>query len=51
VVKFAESNDFLLYLTATFGVLMPAVMYFFYKTVHHRYHEYNKRVGPTLEAS
>nr|CAD2137768.1 unnamed protein product [Meloidogyne enterolobii] len=37
VVRYAEKDDFLLYLTAAFGIIMPGIMYFFYRYVHNRY--------------
>lgn len=43
VVRYAEKDDLLLYITAAFGVLMPAIMYFFYRYVHNRYQQ-NKKV-------
>uniref|UniRef100_A0A183C2F4 Mitochondrial import inner membrane translocase subunit Tim21 n=1 Tax=Globodera pallida TaxID=36090 RepID=A0A183C2F4_GLOPA len=31
-IRYAEKDDLLLYITAAFGIFMPAVMYFFYRT-------------------
>lgn len=44
VVRYAEKDDFLLYFTALFGIFMPALMYFFYKTVHTKYNGYTQKV-------
>lgn len=44
VMRFAERDDLLLYLTAAFGIIMPAIMYFFYRTMHNKYHAYCKKV-------
>ncbi|KAI1721370.1 flavodoxin family protein [Ditylenchus destructor] len=43
VVRYAEKDDLLLYITALFGIIMPALMYFFYKTVHAKFHAYNTK--------
>uniref|UniRef100_A0A915DG93 Uncharacterized protein n=1 Tax=Ditylenchus dipsaci TaxID=166011 RepID=A0A915DG93_9BILA len=43
VVRYAEKDDLLLYITAIFGIIMPALMYFFYRTVHSRFHDYNSK--------
>ncbi|KAI6188488.1 Flavodoxin-like domain-containing protein [Aphelenchoides besseyi] len=43
IIRYAEKDDLLLYATAVFGILMPAVMYFVYKTVHAKYQVYAKR--------
>ncbi|KAL7078141.1 hypothetical protein ACQ4LE_002544 [Meloidogyne hapla] len=42
VVRYAEKDDFLLYLTAAFGIIMPGIMYFFYRYVHNRYQNARK---------
>lgn len=42
LVRYAEKDDLLLYLTALFGIFMPAVMYFVYKTIHAKYQAYAK---------
>ena len=42
VVRYAEKDDLLLYVTAAFGVLMPGVMYLFYRHVHNRYQQNKK---------
>lgn len=44
VVRYTENNDILLYVTALFGIVMPGLIYFFYKTVHTKYHAYNQKV-------
>jgi hypothetical protein len=51
IVRMGETNDLLLYMTAIFGVLMPALMYFFYRAVHQRYAEYNNRVRLPRESA
>ncbi|CAD5213407.1 unnamed protein product [Bursaphelenchus okinawaensis] len=43
IIRYAEKDDLLLYLTALFGVFMPAVMYFVYKTAHAKYEQYAKK--------
>lgn len=43
IMRFAEKDDLLLYITAAFGILMPAVMYFFYRTVHSKYRQYQSQ--------
>uniref|UniRef100_A0A1I7SG73 RSN1_TM domain-containing protein n=1 Tax=Bursaphelenchus xylophilus TaxID=6326 RepID=A0A1I7SG73_BURXY len=43
IIRYAEKDDLLLYLTALFGVFMPAVMYFVYKTAHAKYEAYAKK--------
>ncbi|KAI6239053.1 Flavodoxin-like domain-containing protein [Aphelenchoides fujianensis] len=43
IVRYAEKDDLLLYATALFGILMPAVMYFVYKAAHTKYLAYSKR--------
>uniref|UniRef100_A0A914YVS6 Flavodoxin-like domain-containing protein n=1 Tax=Panagrolaimus superbus TaxID=310955 RepID=A0A914YVS6_9BILA len=41
LVRYAEKDDLLLYMTALFGILMPGIMYFLYKKAHTSYLEYS----------
>uniref|UniRef100_A0AC35EWV2 Uncharacterized protein n=1 Tax=Panagrolaimus sp. PS1159 TaxID=55785 RepID=A0AC35EWV2_9BILA len=41
LVRYAEKDDLLLYMTALFGILMPGIMYFLYKKAHTAYLEYS----------
>ncbi|KAI3413638.1 hypothetical protein GPALN_011127 [Globodera pallida] len=41
-IRYAEKDDLLLYITAAFGIFMPAVMYFFYRYIHNRYKRIKK---------
>lgn len=43
IVRYAEKDDLLLYITAVFGVLMPMFMYLLYKHIHAKYSEYSKK--------
>lgn len=42
IVRYAEKDDILLYATAVFGIIMPAIMYFVYRKVHAKYQIYAK---------
>jgi len=42
VVRYTEKDDLLLYITAGFGIFMPAIMYFIYRTIHSKYHQYQQ---------
>lgn len=42
LIRYAEKDDWLLYVTALFGILMPGIMYFFYKKAHNAYLDYAK---------
>uniref|UniRef100_A0AC34RIW6 Uncharacterized protein n=1 Tax=Panagrolaimus sp. JU765 TaxID=591449 RepID=A0AC34RIW6_9BILA len=42
LIRYAEKDDWLLYLTALFGILMPGIMYFFYKKAHNAYLKYSR---------
>ncbi|KAE9551166.1 hypothetical protein FO519_005611 [Halicephalobus sp. NKZ332] len=42
LIRYAEKDDWLLYVTALFGILMPGIMYFFYRKAHNAYEEYAK---------
>jgi hypothetical protein len=42
IVRYSERNDILLYATAIFGIVMPAIMYFVYKAAHSKYQVYAK---------
>lgn len=41
LIRYAEKNDLLLYITAFFGVFMPALVYFIYKRAHLMYKNYS----------
>ncbi|KAL3090148.1 hypothetical protein niasHS_006600 [Heterodera schachtii] len=43
VIRYAEKDDLLLYVTAAFGIFMPAVMYFFYRYMHNRFKQAAKK--------
>lgn len=45
IVRYAEKDDFLLYATALFGIIMPGIMYFVYKAAHAKYQVYAKVCG------
>jgi hypothetical protein len=47
IVRYAEKDDMLLYVTATAGVILPGLMYALYKYVHTKYHAYAKRKKAT----
>ncbi|KAI6176770.1 Flavodoxin-like domain-containing protein [Aphelenchoides bicaudatus] len=43
IIRYAEKDDMLLYATALFGIVMPAVMYFVYRSAHSKYQVYAKK--------